>query len=93
MMATDQDVQAFVLRFVRETLNQPVDASAVDAATPLGPGGLDLESLAFIELSLHVEKQFGVPIPDDQLEAIAGMTLGDFGAYVTRRAAAADAPV
>jgi acyl carrier protein len=92
MKATDQDVQAFVLRFVRETLNQPVDASTVDAATPLGTGGLDLESLAFIELSLHVEKQFGVPIPDDRLEAIAGMTLGEFGAYVTQ-AASADAPV
>jgi acyl carrier protein len=93
MAATDQEVQAFVLRFVREVLNQPVDANAVDQTTALGSGGLELESLAFIELSLHIEKQFGVTIPDDQLEAIAGMSLGEFGAYVTRRARAADATV
>ncbi len=93
MKATDQDVRAYVLRFIKETLNQPVDENAVGETTPLGPDGLDLESLAFIELSLHIDKQFGVAIPDDQLEAIAGMTLGDFSRYVVERAAAADATV
>ncbi len=93
MKTTDQDVRVYVLRFVRETLNQPVDPSAVDGTTALGPSGLDLESLAFIELALNIEKQFGVTIPDDQLEAIAGMTLGEFSRYVSERAPAADAAV
>ena len=93
MTVTGQDVRVYVLRFVRETLNQPVDDAAVDDTTKLGPGGLDLESLAFIELSLHIEKQFGVAIPDDQLEAIAGMSLEEFGRYVAERASTADATV
>ena len=66
----------------------PADVGAIDDSTPLGPAGLDLESLALVELGLRVEETHGVPFDDDLIERMATMTLGEFLADTAGRVAA-----
>jgi len=55
---------------------------------PLGPAGLDLESLALVELGLRVEEIYGVPFDDDLSQRMAAMTLGEFVAERASRVCA-----
>jgi acyl carrier protein len=85
----DQLMKDEVCRFVVESLrNMNYDVSEVTPDTDLGPAGLDLESLAIAELAIQVEDEFGVHFGDDDTEALALMTLDEFGAEVARRLAA-----
>jgi acyl carrier protein len=85
-MTTSDDVRTFVLTTIRDVLNLPVEDGVSDD-TPLGDGGLDLESLSFIELTMHIESRFNVLIGDDEFERITVATLGEFSADIAARAA------
>jgi acyl carrier protein len=63
----------------------------IDDDTTLGPAGADLESLALAELAVRVEDHFGVQFGDDESEALAGMTVGEFCATVEQRITSAAA--
>jgi acyl carrier protein len=63
------------------------DVSDIDGQTVLGPAGLDLESLAVAELAVRVEDEHGVKFSDEELGRFATMTLDDFAAEVSARAA------
>jgi acyl carrier protein len=65
------------------------DVDTVDGGTVLGPGGLDLESLAVAELAVQVEDTFGVKFSDEELEKFDVMTLDEFSAEVAKRLAPA----
>ena len=52
-------------------------------------GGLDLDSLSLIELTLRLESRFGVEIPDTDIEPLASLTLGELVAEIVRRGAKA----
>ncbi|MFM9499699.1 acyl carrier protein [Streptomyces galilaeus] len=54
--------------------------------TPLGDGGLELESLSMAELVMQVES-FGVEFSDEEMEKLTAMTFGEFAQEVARRAA------
>ncbi len=78
-----------VFKFVIASLadmNYSVDN--VDAKTAMGPSGVDLESLAIAELGVRIEDQYGVHFADDEVEAVANMTVGEFVDLVVERAAA-----
>jgi acyl carrier protein len=69
------EIRQFVLDSLTD-MNYSIDG--IDDDTVLGPAGADLESLALAELALRVEDRFGVKFDDDESEALAGMTVGEF---------------
>ncbi|GIH06771.1 hypothetical protein Rhe02_48380 [Rhizocola hellebori] len=79
------DVRQFVIEAIA-AMNYPVDD--VDADTPLGSAGIDLESLAVAELAVRVEDEFGVKFADEEAEEMAGMTVGEFADAILARSAA-----
>jgi acyl carrier protein len=76
------DLREFVVSTLRD-MNFEVDA--VTDETPLGDGGLELESLSTAELVLQLEK-FGVEFSDEEMEKLTDLTLGEFTAEAERRA-------
>ena len=80
------DIRQFVIDAIAE-MNYPVDD--VDADTPLGSAGIDLESLAVAELAVRVEDEYGVKFADEEAEAMAGMTVGEFADTIRARSALA----
>jgi acyl carrier protein len=69
------EIRQFVLESLTE-MNYSIED--VDDDTVLGPAGVDLESLAFAELAVRIEDRFGVKFDEDDAEAMAGMTVGEF---------------
>lgn len=81
-------MSAEVFRFLVEGLkNMNFDVDGATEETKLGPGGLDLESLALADLAVQVEDTFSVKFEVDEMESIAMMTLGQLAAEVTAKAA------
>ena len=60
--------------------------------TPLGPAGVDLESLALAELAMRVEDRFGVRFDEDEAETFAAMTVGELTGAVAQRVRAGSTP-
>jgi len=56
----------------------------IDDDTVLGPAGADLESIVLAELAVRVEDRFGFKF-EDESDALAGMTVGEFCHDVERR--------
>ena len=83
----DADVREFVLSTLAGEMNVPIDRDKVTDDSPIGAGGIDLESLGLVELTLRLEREFGVKIPDTDIEAICAMTLGRLAADIVRRKA------
>ena len=79
------DVRQFVIDAIA-AMNYPVDD--VDADTPLGSAGIDLESLAVAELAVRVEDEYGVKFADEEAEEMAAMTVGEFASAISARSAA-----
>jgi acyl carrier protein len=81
-------MNAEVYQFLVEGLkNMNFDVSDVTEETKLGPGGLDLESLALADLAVQVEDTFSVKFELDEMEGIAMFTLGQLAEEVTAKAA------
>jgi acyl carrier protein len=80
-------VREFVLRTLTEAMNLEIDVDAVGDDRTLGPEGLDLESLAFVELMAHLELEFDLKFEDDELEELSQLTLGEFCRSIAERAA------
>lgn len=79
----ESQIRSFVIGIINEILPD-VDESVSDDL-PLGPGGLELESLALVELLVQVEHEFGAKIPDEDPAAQPTATLGEFVAAVAAR--------
>lgn len=75
-------VRAFVVNTL-DAMN--LDTSEVTDTTPIGDGGMELESLTTAELVMQVEEEYGVKFSDDDVEGMQTMTVGDFVAEVERR--------
>lgn len=76
------DVRQFIIDAIAD-MNYPIDD--VDADTPLGSAGVDLESLAVAELAVRVEDTYGVKFSDEEAEQMAAMTVGEFAAAIRER--------
>lgn len=83
------ELRVLVLDTIRRMNYDTAELGEITDDTPLGPAGLDLESLALVELSLRVQEDHGLPFDDDQIERMATMTLGEFLADTANRLAAA----
>jgi acyl carrier protein len=79
---TPDEVGTFIVNMLREMNYEVADA---DEETLLGPAGIDLESLAVVELSYRIEDVYHARFNEDDMEWLAVMTLGELTAEVIRR--------
>jgi acyl carrier protein len=87
----DDPMRAEIREFVIAQLAEMnYDVEGIDDETTLGPSGVDLESLALADLAVRVEDRFGVKFGDDESEALALMTVGEFTTTVADRVAQLD---
>jgi acyl carrier protein len=78
-------VREFILRTVADDMNNPIDRDAISDGSPIGSGGLDLDSLSLIELMMRLEQRFGSEIPDGDIEPLGALSLGELVADIARR--------
>jgi acyl carrier protein len=76
------EIRQFVLDSLTD-MNYSIED--VDDDAVLGPAGADLESVALVELTVRVEDKFAVKFGDDEAEALAGLTVGEFCHLVEAR--------
>jgi acyl carrier protein len=76
------DVIAFILGALRD---MKFDVDAADADSEFGPAGVDLDSLAVVELAVRIKDSYGVALTDDDLERLAIATIAEFAAEVAER--------
>ena len=77
-----EEIHKFVIASLQD-MNYSVEG--VDAQTPLGPAGVDLESLSIAELGVRLEDEYAVKFGDEEVEMVASMTVGEFVALVAER--------
>lgn len=83
-------MSAEVHQFVIEALqNMNYDVTDVTGETPLGPAGLDLESLSVAEIAIQVEDTYGVKFEEDEMETVALLTVAGLVQEIVKRAATA----
>ncbi|MEU1466804.1 phosphopantetheine-binding protein [Streptomyces sp. NPDC005761] len=81
-----------VEKFIIEALaNMNYDVSDVTGDTPLGPAGLDLESLSVAEIAIQVEDTYGVKFEEDEMETVALLTVAGLVKEIVDRTSAAAA--
>lgn len=85
----EQEFHEFLVAALTEMRYSTED---LDDDTRLGPAGADLESLALAELAVRVEDRFGVRFDEEEMEGLAGMTIGEFRAAVAARMQPAATP-
>jgi acyl carrier protein len=83
------EVVAFTINALRD---MKFDVEGADAGTVFGPAGIDLDSMGVAELALRTEDAYQVKFSEEDLEGLAVMTIGEFAAEVTARAAAKAQP-
>lgn len=83
------EIRSFVIGIISE-INPGVTEDVSDDLA-LGPGGLELESLALVELLVQVEHEFDAKIADEDPAAQPTATLGEFVAAVARARDGAEA--
>ncbi|MGJ5754496.1 acyl carrier protein [Streptomyces puniciscabiei] len=81
-----EEIRDFVLAVIRDVINLPVPEDA-GADTPLGADGLELESLAMIELLLQLEGEYGIELPEEDVDPETVRTLGQLVQVVADRRA------
>ncbi|WP_018723640.1 acyl carrier protein [Salinispora fenicalii] len=78
------DLREFIVSALRD---MKFDVESATDETPLGDGGLELESLSLAELVMQLDK-FGVEFSDEEMEKLTDLDLGEFTKEVNRRAEA-----
>ena len=85
----EDEIREFVLTSIIDEMNILTSRDSITDENPVTVGGLDVDSLSLIELTLRLETRFGVEIPDTDIESLASLTLGGLVAEVVRRGAKA----
>ncbi|MDQ0934276.1 MULTISPECIES: acyl carrier protein [Streptomyces] len=85
----EDEIREFVLSSVIDDMNILLSRDGITDDSPVTVGGLDVDSLSLIELTLRLESRFGVEIPDTDIESLATLTLGGLVTEVARRGAKA----
>lgn len=82
---TARSVRWLVFRKVKAILTRLSGVHDITDATPLGPTGLDLDSLDRIQVAVELEEAFGIEIPDDDVDDPRMGTAGGIVAYIEGR--------
>lgn len=80
----ETEIKSYLLEVITKVMNIEVGDRTDDNA-PIGPTGIDLDSLSFMELIANVEKKYGITVSDEDMETLASGTLGMFVAYIARQ--------
>jgi acyl carrier protein len=83
----EDEIREFILATVIDEMNILMSRDGITDESLVTVGGLELDSLSLIELTLRLESRFGVEIPDTDIEPLAFLTLGGLVAEVVRRGA------
>lgn len=84
-------VVEYVLSVLIDEFHLPIDSAKFTNDTELGPRGLNLESLTFVDLVFRLEDRYRISIREDDYAKISSFTVGELAAYIERAAAAAPA--
>jgi acyl carrier protein len=85
---TVDEVEQFLYVLLKEKMNMPVERDRIAPGTLLGSGGLELESLAIVEMAIHLEGRFHTPVPDEDLDRISRLNVGELADYLNGKTAA-----
>ncbi|MDX3661741.1 acyl carrier protein [Streptomyces sp. ID05-26A] len=89
MQTLEKAIHDFILSTVVEEMNHPIEPGQVNGESPLGSGGIDLDSLSLIELTMRLERRFNVQFPETDIEPLSSMTLAELTAVTVERGATA----
>lgn len=81
----DTEIKQYIITVLRDEFSLAIDESKVTDETELGPAGLNLESLTFVELAFRLEEKYGIEISDADYERIATFNTGDLVRYVAEK--------
>ncbi|GGN30567.1 hypothetical protein GCM10011609_88440 [Lentzea pudingi] len=87
MPTLENEIRDFIVTTVVEYMNHPIAPDEVGFESPLGSGGIDLDSLSLIELTMRLERRFNVQFPETDIEPLGAMTLGKLAASIVERGA------
>ena len=76
------EIKEYILSVLINEFNLPIERETVTDKTELGPSGLNLESLTFVELAFRLEDKYGISIPEDDYDKIATFTTGALVDYL-----------
>ncbi|WP_033289892.1 acyl carrier protein [Amycolatopsis jejuensis] len=85
----ETEIREFVLTTLAKDMNHPVPEGSAGDDSPMGAGGIDLDSLSLIELTIRLEQRFGVEFPETSIEPFGAMTLQELVADLVQRGASA----
>jgi acyl carrier protein len=83
-MYTSHEIINKVKISINEKLNYNIEGN-VAPETKLGVDGLELDSLSIIELIVQLEDDFGIIIPEDDIEEFNSYTLSELAEYIKSR--------
>ena len=64
-------------------MNYPVDGLTRD--TPLGPDGVDVDSLARTWITLRISDDYGIELTEEEIKQIATLTIGELSDLLRSR--------
>jgi acyl carrier protein len=79
------EIKDFILSVLVDEFNLKIDKASVTRETSLGDGGLNLESLTFVELAFKLEDRYGIEVPEDDMDKIASFKTGDLVDYIDKK--------
>jgi acyl carrier protein len=85
----ETEIRTFVLDTITVDMSQPLVRDEITDSAPLGSGGIDLDSLSLIELTMRLERRFEVEFPETDIEPLGAMSLGELIADIVKRGAKA----
>jgi acyl carrier protein len=85
----ETEIRDFVLSTVVKEMNHPLTEDEINDESPVGAGGIDLDSLGLVELTMRLERRFGVEFPETDIEPLGAMKLGDLVTDLVQRGAKA----
>ncbi|HKS46151.1 MAG TPA: acyl carrier protein [Amycolatopsis sp.] len=85
----ETEIRDFVLSTVVKDMNHPLTEDEIGDDSPMGAGGIDLDSLSLIELTMRLERRFGIEFPETDIEPLGAMKLGELVTDLVRRGAKA----
>jgi acyl carrier protein len=85
------DVLSRLQRLIAEKILTEKSRGGITVTTPLLSFGLDLDSVAILELLMEIEREFGVEFRDDELSVELFKTVGTLAAAITGKLPAAAA--
>ena len=88
-VALEAEIRQFVLTTLANEMNHPLDGYTVTDDSTMGAGGIDLDSLSLIELTIRLEQRFGVEFPETDIEPFGAMTLHELVVDMVGRGAVA----